>query len=80
MSDDEDTDIKDGVFAFYCATTDRSLKEMFPQCRQFDNLYFATSCLGIVENGQVQDWNNVRRNARECAMMEGAATKRNKPL
>eukprot|EP00957_Ditylum_brightwellii_P174412 13279941-Ditylum_brightwellii.AAC.1 len=34
----------------------------------------------MVENGKVQDWNNVKRNVRECAEMEGAATKRNKPL
>eukprot|EP00957_Ditylum_brightwellii_P012279 927890-Ditylum_brightwellii.AAC.1 len=33
MSDDENTDIKDGLYVFYCATTDRSLKEMFLQCR-----------------------------------------------
>eukprot|EP00957_Ditylum_brightwellii_P149204 11362791-Ditylum_brightwellii.AAC.1 len=47
ISDDDDTDIKDGVFVFYRAMIDRSLKEIFPQCKQFDDLYFSTSGLGI---------------------------------
>eukprot|EP00957_Ditylum_brightwellii_P160752 12238418-Ditylum_brightwellii.AAC.1 len=34
----------------------------------------------MVKNRKVQDWNKVKRNVRECAEIEGAATKRNKPL
>eukprot|EP00957_Ditylum_brightwellii_P169952 12936220-Ditylum_brightwellii.AAC.1 len=78
MSDDKNTDIKDGLYVFYHETTTRSLKEMFPQCRQFVDLLFATSSLGIVsfphyirlgsklmcmvEKGQAQDWKKVKRN------------------
>jgi hypothetical protein len=123
ISDNKSTAIKDGLYAFYCATMDRALKEMFPQCRQFADLIFAISGLGIgtfllcflqrlcwhvwdcvniylvanpvsyphylrlgfrlmcmVEKGQVQDWKKVKRNVRECAEMEGVATKINKPL
>jgi hypothetical protein len=47
ISDGKSTAIKDGLYVFYCATTNRSLKEMFPQCRQFVDLIFATSGLGI---------------------------------
>eukprot|EP00957_Ditylum_brightwellii_P108121 8248041-Ditylum_brightwellii.AAC.1 len=38
ISDDKITDIKDGLYVFYHATTAMSLKEMFPQCKQFANL------------------------------------------
>eukprot|EP00957_Ditylum_brightwellii_P158684 12077680-Ditylum_brightwellii.AAC.1 len=34
----------------------------------------------MVEKGQVQDWKKLNKNVRECAEMEGVATKKNKPL
>eukprot|EP00957_Ditylum_brightwellii_P006473 490852-Ditylum_brightwellii.AAC.1 len=68
--DDDDSDIKDGVFIFYCATT-----ETYPY---YTRLGSKLTCL--VEKGQVKDWNKVKKNIRECAEMEGAVTKSNKPL
>eukprot|EP00957_Ditylum_brightwellii_P133058 10145729-Ditylum_brightwellii.AAC.1 len=94
ISDDKMSDIKDGLYVFYCATTAMSLKEMFPQCKQFADLFFTTS--GLVsyphyiklgfrvmcemEKGKVKDWKKVKRNVRECAVMEGVATTSNKPM
>eukprot|EP00957_Ditylum_brightwellii_P018465 1389155-Ditylum_brightwellii.AAC.1 len=85
IADDENSSIKDGVFVFYHVTIDRSMKEMFLQCRQFNVSYPYYIRLGlklicIVEKGQVKDWNKVKRNVKECAEMEGAKTKGNKPL
>eukprot|EP00957_Ditylum_brightwellii_P014381 1082039-Ditylum_brightwellii.AAC.1 len=33
-----------------------------------------------MEKGKVKDWMEVKRNVRECAVMEGVATKSNKPM
>eukprot|EP00957_Ditylum_brightwellii_P161844 12322836-Ditylum_brightwellii.AAC.1 len=33
-----------------------------------------------VEKGKVKDWMDVKRNVRKCAVMEGVATKSNKPM
>eukprot|EP00957_Ditylum_brightwellii_P182062 13870878-Ditylum_brightwellii.AAC.1 len=47
ISDDKMSDIKDGLYVFYRATTAMSLKEIFPQCKQFADLFFTTSGMGI---------------------------------
>eukprot|EP00957_Ditylum_brightwellii_P109136 8325533-Ditylum_brightwellii.AAC.1 len=38
ISDNKITDIKDGLYVFYRTTTAMSLKEMFPQFKQFTDL------------------------------------------
>eukprot|EP00957_Ditylum_brightwellii_P128548 9805430-Ditylum_brightwellii.AAC.1 len=43
--DDDDSYVKDWVSIFHHATADISANEMFPQCMQFDGLYFSTSGL-----------------------------------
>eukprot|EP00957_Ditylum_brightwellii_P009393 710087-Ditylum_brightwellii.AAC.1 len=34
----------------------------------------------VVEKGKVKDWMDAKRSIRECAVMEGVATKSNKPM
>eukprot|EP00957_Ditylum_brightwellii_P146427 11149152-Ditylum_brightwellii.AAC.1 len=49
MNDDNPNDgsIKDGVFIYHQATIEQSLKNIFLQCKQFNNLSFSASGLGI---------------------------------
>jgi hypothetical protein len=46
-SDETMSNTKDGMYVFYRATTDLSLKEMFPQCKLFAEFSGTTSGLGI---------------------------------
>eukprot|EP00957_Ditylum_brightwellii_P111233 8481815-Ditylum_brightwellii.AAC.1 len=83
IADDEDSDIKDGVFVFHHATTERS--RLYYKTWDCVNIYLVANpvsypyCIRLgfklmclVEKGQVTDWNKVKRNVRECAEMEGA--------
>eukprot|EP00957_Ditylum_brightwellii_P122914 9371311-Ditylum_brightwellii.AAC.1 len=96
ISNDKMSNIKEGLYVFYHATMAMSLNEMFPQCKQFADLFFTTSVMDIgtyphyvklgfsimceMEKGKVKDWKKVKRSIRECAKMEGVTTKSNKPM